>query len=263
MQFLKRHYEKIILSIVLVGLAVAAVLMPIKVASERQAMQARQDELINPPKVGALKPTDLSTNEKVLARVQAPVKVALFGQHNLFNPVKWQKRPDGGLIKIQTGGEIGIAAAKITAINPLHLRVSFDDVEVIGPGDVKYTVSLLRESDRPPKKNIRSVAPKGKNNLFTLKDVKGPIDNPTGLEILLEGAKEPILVTKEKPHVEVIGYSCDLRYEPENVTRKGMIKGDAVSFAQETYNIVAIQPTEVVMSAKSNGKQSILKLAGQ
>ena len=258
MQFLKRHYEKIILSIVLLGLATAAALMPIKVSTERQRMEERKQEIVG-AKPGVYKPIDVSTNEKILARVQSPVKVQLFGQHNLFNPVKWQRRPDGSLIKIQRGDEIGMGAAQITAIQPLQLKVSFDDVSGKGE-DLKYTITLIRETDRPARKNTRQVAPKGKNNLFSLLEVKGPPENPTELSLLVEGDKEPITVSKEKPYSRIIGYSADFKYEPESLVRKGLHEKDSVSFAQETYNIVAINPEEVVFSARSNQKQSTLKL---
>ncbi|MDB6040227.1 MAG: hypothetical protein JWM99_4068 [Verrucomicrobiales bacterium] len=258
MQFLKRHYEKIILSIVLLGLATAAALMPIKVSTERQRMEERKQEIVG-AKPGMYKPVNLSTNEKILARVQSPVKVQLFGQHNLFNPVKWQRRPDGTLIKIQRGDEIGMGAAKITAIKPLELKASFD--EVTGTGDdLKYTVTIIRETDRPVRKNIRQVAPKAKNNLFAMHEVKGPPENPTAISILVEGDKEPITLTKGQPYSRVVGYSADFAYPPESVVRKDLHEKDAVTFAQETYNIVAINPNEVVFSAKSNGKTSTLKL---
>ena len=42
MQFLKAHYEKVILSIVLVGLAALAALMPLRVAQERERQDARE-----------------------------------------------------------------------------------------------------------------------------------------------------------------------------------------------------------------------------
>jgi hypothetical protein len=260
MQFLKRHYEKIILSIVLLGLATAAALMPIKVSTERQRMEERKQEIVG-AKPGQYKPVNLTTNEKILARVQSPVKVQLFGQHNLFNPVKWQRRPDGTLIKIQRGDEIGMGAAKITAIKPLELKATFDDVEVSGTGDdLKYKVTLIRETDRPVKKNTRLIAPKGKNSLFAMHEVKGAPENPTAISILVEGDKEPITLVKGQPYSRVIGYSADFAYPPESIVKKDLHEKDTVTFAQETYNIVAINPNEVVFSASSNGKTSTLKL---
>ena len=58
MEFLKKHYEKVLLSVVLVGLAVAAALLPIKVAAVRetleQATRRYESRTVKP-----LKPLDL------------------------------------------------------------------------------------------------------------------------------------------------------------------------------------------------------------
>src|SRR5262245_60360567 len=112
MEFVKAHYEKIILSAVLLGLAAAAALMPIKVSQEKQRAEERQSSIIN-RKVDPLKQIDLTTNAIMLARLEQPVKFKYGGEHNIFNPVRWQKRPDGGLLK---GSETGVNALKVTDI---------------------------------------------------------------------------------------------------------------------------------------------------
>ena len=71
MQFLKAHYEKIILSIVLLGLAAAAALMPIKVSKERDLAGERENSIVNRP-VTPMKPVDLTTNALILARMEQP-----------------------------------------------------------------------------------------------------------------------------------------------------------------------------------------------
>src|SRR6478672_10371945 len=99
MQFLKAHYEKIILSIVLVGLAALAALMPMRVAQERERQDAREAEITKRP-VKEYQPLDLSSNLGVLSRLEQPARLRFSGDHNLFNPVRWQKRADGGVIKM-------------------------------------------------------------------------------------------------------------------------------------------------------------------
>jgi hypothetical protein len=62
MEFLRKHYEKIILSVVLLGLAVAAALLPMMVSRERSALEELERDIRQtPPK--PLKASDLSTNE--------------------------------------------------------------------------------------------------------------------------------------------------------------------------------------------------------
>ncbi len=92
MQFLKKHYEKLVLSVVLLVLAVAAGLMPLKVGSENRAMEEKLAQLTKAP-AKPLKPADISTNELALARLKTNVDIELNGAHNLFNPVKWQRNP--------------------------------------------------------------------------------------------------------------------------------------------------------------------------
>ena len=127
MEFLKKHYEKIILSVVLLGLAVVAAYLPIKVNQEKESENTRKQSLIGAA-AKPFPPVDLSTNEAVLTKVKTPIKFDISGRHNLFNPVPWVKRPNGELIKVQTGDEIGIGALEVSAINPLHLIISFDGI---------------------------------------------------------------------------------------------------------------------------------------
>src|SRR5687768_10534697 len=122
MEFLRAHYEKVILSMVLLGLAAAAVFMPLKVSKERQSSQEREESIVNRP-VTPMKPVDLTTNVIVMARLEQRSKFKYGGEHNIFNPVRWQRRPDGGVIK---GSEAGIGALKVTGIRPLHYRMTFD-----------------------------------------------------------------------------------------------------------------------------------------
>jgi len=46
MDFLKKHFEKIILGVVLLGLAVAVVFIPFKVGSERNQLEEKRKSLI-------------------------------------------------------------------------------------------------------------------------------------------------------------------------------------------------------------------------
>ena len=250
MEFLKAHYEKIVLSVVLIGLAAAAALMPIRVAKERENEDIRRRDVL-PPKVKPLEPLDLSTNTASLSRLERPAKLKFSGEHNVFNPVRWQKRPDGGVLK---GTDAGINALQVTSINPLHLRLEFDEVtgDSANPG---YYISVLNEVVSP-RATPRIARLKQKNNVFMIEAVRGDPMNPSELDILLEEERTPVTISKAKPFQRIVGYSADLRYEPENRTWKNQKKDDEVSFAGETYKIVAITPTEVVLSAKSNKKQT-------
>lgn len=250
MQFLKAHYEKIILSVVLLGLAAAAALMPLRVSKERETEEERRTILI-PPKVKELQPIDLTTNAAALARLEQPLRVKMGGEHNLFNPVRWQKRQDGGVIK---GIDAGINALTVTNISPLRLRLTFDEVGGT-PESISYQISVLNEA-QSPRATPRIGRLKQKNNMFTIQEVKGDPANPSEIIVLIEGDKAPVSISRDKPYERIVGYSADLRYDPENRTWKNQKKDDEIAFAGESYKVVAITPNEVVLSAKSNKKQT-------
>jgi hypothetical protein len=48
MDFLKKNYEKILLGVVLLGLAVAVGFLPFKIASEKQKLKDMSDSVLNP-----------------------------------------------------------------------------------------------------------------------------------------------------------------------------------------------------------------------
>jgi hypothetical protein len=259
MRFLKAHYEKIILSIVLLGLAAAAALMPMKVSEERRKEEDRKMQLIG-KKVNPFPPIDMSTNQQTLARLDKPEKVKLSGEHNLFNPVRWQKTPTGDLIK---GSVAGLNAVKITAINPLKLKIAYDGTSgSTQENNLKYVIGVTKETDRSGKQR-RTATPGTANPIFKLESINGPPENPTDLTILLSKETEPITITPTQPYERVIGYSADLDYPPENLKKKNLRVKDELSFGGETYTVVAITQNEVVLSAKSNKKQTTIELKPQ
>src|SRR5438132_3393165 len=79
MEFLKNNYEKVILSVVLLGLAVAAALLPIWVAGEKRALD-EIDNQITQTERKELKSINLFTNEMVLQRVVKATALRLAGE---------------------------------------------------------------------------------------------------------------------------------------------------------------------------------------
>lgn len=266
MQFIKKHYEKVVLSIVLLGLAVAAALLPLRVKNERD----RLDEIVRNStvrvKAKPFKPLDdwLSTNKTALARLDAPINLELSGPHNLFNPVQWKKMTDGRLVPIRTGSELGPGALKIVAIKELLLRVTFDEVtQSTTPGDPpKYKVTVLRQTERNPRPDTRQVSMTTPHlNIFELIRVQGPTNEPAALVIKLKDDLEPIVVPKDKPFERVEGYAADMTYPPSKQPLNNKRRGDEIKLEGDTerYKIVAITRNEVVLSADSNKRRTIIK----
>jgi hypothetical protein len=256
MDFIKKNYEKVLLSVVLLGLAVAAAALPVQVAQVRGSIDETVSSVVrtNPKE---FRPVDdyLSTNQALVRRLNAPADVQLAGFHNVFNPVKWQQGPDGSFIKVQTGNEVGPYALVITNIQPLQLIVSFDAVNMAA--DVpRYSIGFIRETDTNPRKVGRIAEVRKKNDLFTLHDVEGPVESPTAVSLLLEGDRDTIKVSRDEPFTRVIGYAADLAYPPARQTFNRRRVNDTIRLEgdPETYKIVAITPTEVVLSAQSTQK---------
>jgi hypothetical protein len=89
MDFLKKHYEKVLLGVVLLGLAVAVAFLPFKIASEKQKLEDMRNQLIH-PKVKALANLDLALPDEMLKRMATPAMIDFSAPNKLFNPMPWQ-----------------------------------------------------------------------------------------------------------------------------------------------------------------------------
>jgi hypothetical protein len=273
MQFIKKHYEKVLLSIVLLGLALAAAWLPWQVAHERERLEEIGRNLTVKVKAKPFKPLDawLTTNKAALARLETPLNLELSGPHNLFNPVQWKKMTDGRLIPIRTGSEWGPLALKVLNIRELMMTVSFPGVQTNSPGETanpneppKYQINILNEAERNHRELKVVFSPTLPHlERFDLVSIQGPTNDPTGLVLRLRHETEPITVLKDKPFQRVEGYEADLEYPPAKQQTKmaNKRKGDEIKLEgdPEHYKIVAITQDEVVLSADSNKKHIRLK----
>lgn len=261
MPFIKKHYEKILLSIVLLGLAVAAAALPLEVARVRTYLEDLiRGEQRSEPK--PFQPVDLSTNVAVVKRLAGPIDFTLSEPHNIFNPVQWQKRPDGTLLKIPTSDRIGPPALKVTKINELNLIVSFEGVEGTAENP-RYTFLIIREGETNPRKTQIVTLNTPRNAQFELLETEGPKDRPVSFKLLLKGDNDPITVTRDKPYSRIIGYSAEMKYPPhnQNFPKPFRVKDTfRLADSSESYKIVAINPNEVTVSADSTQKRTTVKL---
>src|SRR6266849_2569449 len=132
MDFLKKikevcrlHYEKILLILVLLGLAAAVLYLSKAKESEEETIQnfLRGVEKTSVSKVKAV---DLSANDAAVRLITNPPPLNFSLPHHLFNPVKWVRRPppDNTLLKIGKGDEIGFPKMTITKTTPLNFIIS-------------------------------------------------------------------------------------------------------------------------------------------
>jgi hypothetical protein len=261
MDFVKKHYEKILLSVVLLGLVGALVFLPFLIISD-QDTQRRMKEGIIRVKVAPLPALDLTRETNVSARLQSPYKLDFSTANKLFNPVQWQRASDNSLIKIKTGNEIGPKAVVITKITPLCLILTLDSIETNEFG-ARYVISMERQAavlpaQRGKRQHYASVGEK--NETFSIADVNGSPDDPAQLKLILQltDTGERATLSKDKPFRRTDGYSADLKYDPEGKKWQGQRSGADLKFAGDDNIVVAINQDTVILLARSNQKKTTL-----
>lgn len=263
MQFLKKHYEKIILCIVLLALAVAAVMLSVRVSAVKRSLDKAGKTIESYPEV-PLKPVDLTVFHNSLAVHTNPPAIAMTNRHLLFNPVRWYKNPDGSIIKAATGMEIGIGALQCVSIRPLKRIITLDSAS--GTGEkARYAIGIIKQGSTnkvEQRKITQYVSPNDKNKYFLLKEVKGEVPSEATLVLVWveDETNDELIVSKAMPNEKVTDYIVDLAYPPENAEFKNKRANDSITIAGENYIIIAITETQVVMSAERNQKRTIVPL---
>jgi hypothetical protein len=258
MDFLKKNYEKILLGVVLLGLAIAVAFLPVKIRSEEDELTAKKEGLIN-PRIQMLSNLDLTLSEAALQRMATLAVIDFSKPNKLFNPMPWQRTPDGHLIP---GSSVGPSAAVVTNITPLYLKLTLDSVSVLDSGP-KYVIGIEKEAaataaGRLKKGAYCSTNPPTKNDTFTMLEVKGSKpEEPSEVIVELNDTGEKAVITKDKPFKRVDGYMASLRYEPEKRSWDKRRVGAVISFNNEDYKIVVINSNEVVLSAPNQKKWTI------
>ena len=264
MDFVKKHYEKILLGIVLLGLVGALGILPFWILQD-QAELERTRQTMTSPTVQPLPPLDLTEQNNAIQRLQSPYKLNFETTNRLFNPVKWQMKPNGTRIKIESGKEVGPQAVEIIRISPLYSIFTLDSVETNDV--VRYQIGVERQASASSwqrSKHPHSAAVGEKTDTFTITAVKGPSDNPTELVLRLTDTGELAPLSKDKPFRRLDGYKADLKYSPESPEPKNSpdqhVNDVLKNIAGDDYIIVAISENEVVLSAKSNQKKTTLQI---
>jgi len=259
MDFIKKNYEKIILSIVLLGLVGVAGFLPVLIASDQSQMQEKKEGLIH-PRVEALPDLVMTNQDAVLLRLKNTTPLDFTTTNRLFNPVTWQKDKNGKLIKIVTGNEVGAGAALVTKITPLYFQISLNSV-ITNEAVPRYEFAMEDQAAEAPAQHrphhyYMSVGETGGN--FKLNAVKGPADSPEELDLVRGDTGETAIVSPGSPYRRVDGYTADLKYPPENFTANNLRVGAQLNFAGDQYNIIAIDENDVILLAQSNQKKYVL-----
>ena len=256
MQFVKKHYEKVILSLVLLMLAGTAFWLFLKISDKK----AELDITLNPP--GSSKkpaPIDLSVYEKALQRTKNPPMVDFSAPHHLFNSVTWKQKSDGTLVKI-----LSQDMPRVVEIKPLNLIISYQGTSGTGESITGYKFGVtkeyaVRKQDRNMVQRYISATGKKDTDVFTLKEIQGPPNEPTGFVIELNDTKAQAVITAVQPFKRVEAYEADLKYELENKALNDLRVGSTITFGGDRYKVIAITENEVTVQADSNQKQTTIK----
>jgi hypothetical protein len=264
MDFVKKHYEKILLSVVLLGLVGALAFLPFLIINDQDAARRMREGIFH-GRVDPLPALNLTKETNVSARLQSPYKLDFSTTNKLFNPLPWQRRTDGTLVPVKIG-LIGSEAAVVTKITPLCLVLTLDSIETNELG-ARYVVSMERQAavspaQRGKRQHYASINEKvgEKNDGFTLKEVNGSPADPGTLKLILQlsDTGERATLSRDNPFRRTDAYSADLKYDPEGKKWQGQRIGADLKFAGDDNIIVAISQDAVIMLAKSNQKKTTL-----
>jgi hypothetical protein len=251
MEFLKKHYEKILLGVVLAGLAVAIAFLFFKISADKLELEDKRAVLTH-PKVQPLLDLDIEAHKLALERLSVPVKFDFSAPNRLFNPLTWQKSGD----RLIPATKVGPMALSVSNISPLYLRLTLDSVTVSDSG-ARYVIGVENQAAAAAGKRIKKQTYcklNDKTETFTLLEVKGPPEDPQQLVVQLNDG-EVGTIAKDQAFQRVDGYMADLRYNLEHKVWPKSRVGTLLAFNGEDYNVVGISQHEVVLQAKSNQKK--------
>ena len=257
MQFLKKNYEKIVLGVIVLAALGVVAFLPILVSREKQSLDEMEGQVI-PSNPKPLPPLDLSREDTFLNRSKSPITLDLSKPHKIFNPVRFQLKADGSLVRNPAGMDVEFL--NVTNISPLYEIYSLTAVSVSAGMPTRYGIGIRHEAAASvaQRNNVKITygAMNQTTNNFTVISAEGPEDDPTSVKLRLTDSGETITLSKDKPFRRPEGYTADMVYTLDNKPFLNRRKTDTstICFAGECYKIVDITQSEVVLSQQSNQK---------
>jgi hypothetical protein len=271
MEFLKSHYEKIILGVVLLLMAVGAVVLVLEVGS----VQEELDKFKKNPVGGGGKPPppeNFTNLVKVLQQAANPPTVEFTKVHKVFNPDTWYVDTNGNLI---AGTNVGVGRLVVQSITPMQLKLWFDSIGGT-PGRETVRINVIREFAPTPQEQAKksltlsltstniqnTLDTKSKLQIFA-REIGGTPENPEVKLELIDPAKDPFnfTVSKTQGYTNVAEYVAFIIYPVEsNFVWRAARKGQPMSFAGDTNIVVDITASNVVVRAVSNDKHTTIPL---
>jgi len=266
----RQHYEKMILIVVLILLA-GAVWMLYQASQEENEKVREMARAYQEKKGKPITPVSLDAFEAAMKMATNPPVLKYSGQHNLFNPVKWQQYRGQTIQKITTNSQVGASAMEVVSIDPLQLTIAFDKAALFGSEVTGYRTVVTNEQathfrlKRIPQFiaiNANTVPTFSTNTqVFVLTEVKGPPEEPTELVATLKDFNdEKISFAPNKPYIRTVGFEAELKYPPSGKVYPRLRKDSPIDIEGEPHKVVDITADRVVLSDDSNGKRYTIEL---
>ncbi|PAW85417.1 MAG: hypothetical protein B9S33_09885 [Pedosphaera sp. Tous-C6FEB] len=277
MEFLKNHYEKIVLGLMLLLMASGAVLLVLEAGSVQERLQAYRDLVIS----GESKPPpaqDVEKMKSLLSAATKPSQTDFATVHRVFNPGAWFVGTNGDLI---AGTKVGVSQLAVHSITPQRLLLEL--VSVGGTAD-RATASLrvTREFARTPAEQLKvsKTVPINATNtaanassahtldpqrklVLLIRGSSGTPENPEVKCELHEPNKDAIKfnLSKAQGFVNVVEHIASIQYMVEtNFAWPKARKDTPLVFAGDTNIVVEVNASNVVVRAISNDKVTLLPL---
>lgn len=276
MEFLKNHYEKIILSVVLIGLIGSAGFLALQSMGLRSMMTELQTikPMPSPP------PTSSRTNDfnEALTNARAPQEVDYEGGHKIFSPekiiknlqteevlVEGQVGPRNLEVRSITSHALNLVQETRTLLDKTSLYIKYLTEYEQGSMATRWGKTSVREGRQvrlsgpvSRSKGIQLLVTKASEDLSDLSD-------PTAIETELEltvggGLPEKLVLKGTNVWSKDILFSAHLYYPPTKRDYVGVRVGTPLRFAGDTNTIIQITDTEVTLRASSNNKRTTIKL---
>jgi hypothetical protein len=255
MEYVKKHYEKVALVAVLLGVAGLAFWL----ASQVESVKADLDEKLRVQtaiKQNSLPPADLTNATVAMSKVTPAFELELSGEHRTFNPGTWMKV--GGVLKpVGAKGHL----LSLVRISPLNLSITFTGVA--GAAEpIRYQFLVERVFEKVPAKRrpittsvVEGAKTEGTNGTFLLREVKPPKDAPAEVVIELLGERHTLI--KDKMFSKVMGYSADLKSEVTTREFARKRQDETVNNNGANHKIISITPDEVILEAPNKTRSSL------
>lgn len=258
MQFLKKNYEKILLALVVLAALGVVLYLGILVSNEKK----RLDDLTSQVVTTHPKPfpeLNLKAQQDLLARAQSRVSLDFSSSNRVFNPVRWQMDVHGHIFRNPAGREID--QLQVTKLSPLYFIVALESVSATPGLATHYGIGITHEAALLPSQRSKKLtyAPLNETtNGFTVVSFEGQEEDPSSVAVQLSEPTQKVTISKEQPFKKVEGFTIDLFYQPENRHfAPNRRVGETIYFAGESYKIIDIKESEIVLLQQSNQKQWI------